>query len=161
MQHVQQLTFVFMQTLYLNIKDGIGVDVDAFCFFDILRQCNFICFLDFHETTAEVFIFCVRQEFFQFCQFCNPAIANGFRDEPCQTMVGMEEPSSLGDTICFIIEFFRIQFIEVLQFLMFQNFCMESCHTIGRMGKMDIHVYHLRNGCPQWQGMPYESDRRQ
>ena len=142
MQHVQQLTFVFVQTFYLNIKDGIGVDVDAFCFFDILRQCNFICFLDFHETTAEVFIFCVRQEFFQFCQFCNPAIANGFRDEPSQTMVGMEEPSSLGDTICFIIEFFRIQFIEVLQFLMFQNFCMERRNTVYGMAAHNGKVCH-------------------
>ena len=53
MQDIQQLSFVFMQTLHLNIKNGIRIDINPLCFLNILRQCNFVFLLDCRKSAAE------------------------------------------------------------------------------------------------------------
>ena len=40
----------------------------------------------------------------------------------CQLRIGMEQPSSLGNAVCFVIEFFGIQLIKIMQLLLFSEF---------------------------------------
>ena len=62
MQDIQQLSFIFMQTLHLNIKNGIRIDINPLCFLDILRQCNFVFLLDCRKSAAEGGILCIRHQ---------------------------------------------------------------------------------------------------
>ena len=142
MQDIQQLSLVFMQSFYLNIEDGIRVHVDAFCFFDIVCQSDLVISLDRHETFTEGCIICIRDQFLQLIQICNPILTDFFTDQVSQFSVGVYQPSSLGDPVCFIVEFFRIQFIEISQFLIFQNFCMQRSYAVYGMAAYDGQISH-------------------
>lgn len=52
----------------------------------------------------------------------------------------MHQESSLCDSVCLVIKFLRHHFVEVSKLLIFQDLCMQSCHTIdrktGNNGKM-------------------------
>ncbi len=49
MQDVEELPLVLMQSLYLNIKDRIRVDLDAVVDLDILCKADLVFTLDLHE----------------------------------------------------------------------------------------------------------------
>ena len=42
----------------------------------------------------------------------------------------MKEEPSLGNTVCFIIEFIGHHFIEILQLLFLQDFRMKPCNAV-------------------------------
>ena len=142
MQDIQQLSFIFMQTLHLNIKNGIRIDINPLCFLDILRQCNFVFLLDCRKSAAEGGILCIRHQLFQLIQIGNPTLADGFGNQLCQLRIGMEQPSSLGNAVCFVIEFFGIQLIKIMQLLLFQNFRMQCRYPVDRMTPDDCQKCH-------------------
>ena len=55
----------------------------------------------------------------------------------------MKQETSLGNTVCLIIEFFRIHLIEISQFLFFQNFRMQLCHTVYRISACNGKMCHF------------------
>ena len=55
----------------------------------------------------------------------------------------MEKESSLRNTICLVIEFPWIHFIEILQLLILQNLCMQLGYTIDRITCNDSQMRHL------------------
>ena len=55
----------------------------------------------------------------------------------------MKKKSSLRDTVCLIVEFLRHHLIKIFQFLIFQNLCMQSCHTIDREPRSDGKMCHF------------------
>ena len=55
----------------------------------------------------------------------------------------MHEESSLGNSVCFIIEFLRHHVVEIFQLLMFENLCVKSCHTVYRISRYNGKMCHL------------------
>ena len=45
MEGVKKLAFVFVQSLYLNVKYGIGIDYDIIGFFDVRGDLSLLAFL--------------------------------------------------------------------------------------------------------------------
>ncbi len=54
----------------------------------------------------------------------------------------MKQETSLSNTICFVIEFFRHHLIEISQFTLFKNLCMQAGYTIDRKACHDRHIRH-------------------
>ena len=55
----------------------------------------------------------------------------------------MEQKTSLGDAVGLVVETIREHFIEILQFLIFQNLRVQSCHTVHRVAGHNGQVGHL------------------
>ena len=55
----------------------------------------------------------------------------------------MHKETSLCDTICLVVELLRHHLIEVFQFLILQDLCMQLCNTVDRITCNDCKVCHL------------------
>ena len=62
MQNIQQLALVFMQTLYLYVKYGIRVYINAVMFFDIFCQTDLVLSLNLHKFLLCLFIIHIRKQ---------------------------------------------------------------------------------------------------
>ena len=58
-------------------------------------------------------------------------------------MVAIHQPATECDTICLIIEFLRIDIIELLQLAVLKDLCVKCCHTIDGIAVVDIHMCHM------------------
>ena len=142
MQYIQELAFIFVETFYLHVKDRTRINVDAIVLFDVFCETYFILVFDLHEFTSRVFIFHV---WFQLCdlgQVCNPAAADLICNPVCKQRISVSQESSLGNTVCLVVEFLRHHLIEIFQFLMLQNLCMKFCHTVYRKSRNNSHICH-------------------
>ena len=101
-----------MQSLYLNIKDGIGIQGHAFCFLHISSQILFAIHLNFCKAVKHVLIILIIKEFLQFVGIFFEAVTDGLCKKSCKFSVTGEKPSSEGDSVSLIIEFLRIKLIE-------------------------------------------------
>ena len=55
----------------------------------------------------------------------------------------MHQPSAERDAVGLIIEFLRIEFVEMLQFLILQNLRVQGCHTIDAEAIVNVNVCHV------------------
>ena len=74
-QNIHQLTFVLMQSLDLNIEDGMRIDFDSIMLLDVFCQTYFVLVFDIHELLQSFLVICVNLQFCQFRQIGDPAIA--------------------------------------------------------------------------------------
>ena len=98
---------------------------------------------DIHKLLLSSFVICVNFQLRQFRQICDPAVPDMIGDPGSQQRVGMKEETSLGDTVCLVIEFFRVHLIEISQLLFFQDLCVQLCHTVYRVAAGDSQMSHL------------------
>ena len=58
----------------------------------------------------------------------------------------MQKPAAEGDSVSLVVEFLRIQTVEIVQLGVFQNIGMQRGHTVNAEAIMNInmsHVYHI------------------
>ena len=58
-------------------------------------------------------------------------------------MVTVQEPAAEGDAVCLVVEFLRIDLIEVVQLIVFQDLRMEAGYAVDAEAVMDINVSHV------------------
>ena len=143
MQNVHQLTFVFMETFYLYIKDRIRIYFNTIVLQNVFCKTYFILVFDIHEFLLCFLIICINFQFGKLFKVCNPFISDMIGDPVCQKRVCMKQETSLCNTVCLIVEFLRIHFVEISQFLFLQDICMESCNTVHRVTACDCQMGHL------------------
>ena len=49
MQDIQKLTLILMQSLYLYIKDGAGINLDTIVLQNVLRKTYLVLIFDIHK----------------------------------------------------------------------------------------------------------------
>ena len=55
-------------------------------------------------------------------------------------MVTVQEPAAEGDAVCLVVEFLRIDLIEVVQLIVFQDLRMEAGYAVDAEAVMDITI---------------------
>ena len=55
----------------------------------------------------------------------------------------MHEPTTESNTVCLVVEFFRVNIIEGFQLRILQDFCMKCCYPVYTKSIVDIHVCHV------------------
>ena len=142
-QNIHQLTFVLMQSLNLNIEDGVRIDFNSVMLLDVFCQTYFVLIFDIHELLQSFLVIRVNFQFCQFRQIGDPAVTDMIGDPVSQQRVRMHQETSLCNTVCLVIEFLRIHLVEIFQLLFFQDLGMQSCNTVYRITASDCQVGHL------------------
>ena len=112
--------------------------------FDVSCKTLFVLELDRHEFFQSLFVI---QPFLQSAhlgQVCNPLFCTELLCYPVgKQRVRMHKETSLCDTIRLVIEFLRHHLIEIFQFLVLQDLCMQLCNTVDRIACNDRKMCHL------------------
>ena len=135
-----------MKPLGLNRKNTVWIYCDSLCTLQPFSKFFFIRLFDVVQSAKDRFIINKSTQLFQFKCILFKAVTDHIFDQSRQHGITFQQPASKGDTIGLIIEFFRIQAIEIIQFTVFQNFCMQCGHTVRAVRKMNIHMGHVY--CP-------------
>ena len=110
---------------------------------DVFCQTYLILVLNLHKLFLGSLVISQICQFFKLRQICYPFPARMPCTPVCQQRIAMSQKSTLGNSVCLIIEFFREKLIKVLKLLIFKYLCMKSCNTIYRVASNDCHVCHL------------------
>ena len=143
MKNIHQLTFVLVKSLYLYVENRIGIYFDSIVLQNIFCQTHLILIFNVHELLLSSLVICINFQLRQFRQICDPAVPNVVSDPGCQQRVSMKEETSLCDTVCLVIEFFRVHLIEISQLLLFQDLCVQLSHTVYRIAAGNSQMSHL------------------
>ena len=76
MKDVEKLSLVFVETLYLYIKDGAGIHIDAVVLLDVFCQTNLVLILNIHELLLTFLIVSINRQLLDMGQVGDPLIAN-------------------------------------------------------------------------------------
>ena len=119
-----------MQTLCLYIENGIDIDINVQCILNISRKDFLTLHLHIHKFLLQILIIYVLHQILQSLRVGLECRADRFFQQIAQLRVGVQQPSSVRDTICFVVEFIRIDVIEVLHNIFLQYFRMQCSHTV-------------------------------
>ena len=137
MQNIQQLTLIGVQTLCLCIENGIWVNFNTCQILDICSE-NILSFLlDCKESFLNSRIIHILH---QICKvfvirlvFCTDQLI----EHVFELWVAVEHPSSWCNTVCLVLEHFRIHTIEIIEQIVLQDFRMDLGYTVDRMRTMN------------------------
>ena len=143
MKKVKQLTFVSVKTFYLNIKDSICRHFYTCCFLDIVCQTLFSSLLNLIELVQDFLVIQVSCKIFKLMDIVTPTVTNHvinccWKFRSCNLC-----PTTLNDTICLVIEFFRINSIEVVKGIFFKKFCVEFGNPVDWVTTNNRQVSHM------------------
>ncbi len=143
MENVEKLSLVLMEAFHLYIEDRVGIHLDVIVFLDIFCQTQFVLVLDLHELLLGLGILCQGLQSGDLRQVCDPAVPYLGSHPVCQQRVAVQQESSLGNPVCLIVETLREHLIEIMQFFVLQDLCVEPGHTIHGIAGYNGHMGHL------------------
>ena len=142
MQNIKKLTFVLMETFYLNVKDRARINFNSIMLFNIFCKTYFVLVFNLHKLTSGLFVVRKRSELFNLRQICDPSISDLICNPVCQKRVSVCEESSLCDAVCLVTKFFRHHLIEITELLCFQDICMQLRNAVYRKSRDNSHICH-------------------
>ena len=148
MQNIQKLSLILVKSLNLDIENGVRVNLYTVVLQNIFRQTLFVLELDVHKLLLRFFVICINSQFLDLGQICDPVRTNVVGYPVCQKLISVKQETSLGDTVCLIVEFLRHHFIEISQRLILQNLCVQSCNAVYRIACSDCKMCHLHLTIP-------------
>ena len=114
MQDIKKLTLVLMQSLYLNVKDGTRIYLNAVMLQNVMSKTHLVLIFDVHKFLLCLFVICINLQLFDLRQICDPFTAHMICYPVCKKRVPVKQKSSLGDTVCLIVELLRHHLVEIL-----------------------------------------------
>ena len=100
MQRIQHLTFVFMQTFGLYVKDKRRIYDRTLSFFQHGSKTFFIMILDFREFLSESSVVGIWFQFAQAFRVFDPLRSNRLTDQICQFRIAAHQPAAVCDSVC-------------------------------------------------------------
>ena len=140
---IEQLSLVLVKPLDLHVKYGIRINRDAIMLLDIFCQTHFVLALDLHKFFLRCRIVRIFCDAVDHRQIHDPVLAHLLCHPVCKQRVGMKQETPLCDTVCLVVELPREHLVEVLQFLILEDLCVEPCHTVHAVAGNDRHMRHL------------------
>ena len=113
---IHLLAFVFMQTFYLNVKNGIRVQFQSLGVLQIGNKLSLLFCFHIQKLCKYGRVRHELSQFFQFHGIFLPAFSDERGDEGGKLRVAGHEPAAEGDAVGLIVEALRVQFVEVVQF---------------------------------------------
>ena len=132
-----------MQTLCLYIENGIDIDINVQCILNISRKDFLALHLHIHKFLLQILVIYILHKILQTLRVCFKIRTNRLFQQVAQLRVGVQQPSSVCDTVCFVVEFIRIDVMEVLHNILFQNFRMQCSYTVDTVRADDCQVCHV------------------
>ena len=142
MQDVEELSLVLVETFYLHVENGARVNIDPVVLFDIFRKADFVLVFDLHELASRRLVLYVRFQLRDLGQVRDPAVADLICDPVCEKRVAVCKETSLGDSVCLVVELLRHHLIEVSELLRLQDVRVEPCHAVYGEACDDRHIRH-------------------
>ena len=143
MEDVQELAFVLMKPLYLYIKNGPRVNINAVMLFDVFCKTQLVLVFNIHELLLCLRVVCVYLHLSNLGKICDPLVSDMVCYPVCKKRVCMEKESSLCDTVCLVVELLRHHLIEISQLLILQDLCVEPCNTVYRIACNNGQMCHF------------------
>ena len=103
-----------MQTLDLNIIDGLFVQLDSLRLFQVFGKLMLILFLDLQKAFQNCLVIFISKQFFQFHGILFKSVTDAFFQQFHQTRIAVQEPAAECDTVGLIVKFFRINLIKCI-----------------------------------------------
>ena len=79
-------------------------------------KCNLIILFYLHEFAKYFFIINEPGKLFKFGSILLKSWSNQIFDKCCQFRVAFDKPAAESDSVCFVVEFFWVQVIKMIQF---------------------------------------------
>ena len=127
---IHLLSLVLVKSLYLNIKDRFRVNLYTFMLLKVSCKFFFLAHLKSLELIKNFLVIDVVKELFKLISILLESITDCLRKEISKWMVAGKEPSTEGDSVCLIVEFLRIELVEIVKFALLEDICVDSCNTI-------------------------------
>ena len=107
-----------MQTLYLYVEDGLRVNNDTVVLLNVLRQTQLVLILDLHKFLLRLCVTCKLLQLCDLGQIRDPAVPSLGGHPFSQQRIAVQQESSLGNTVCLVVEALREHLVEILQLLL-------------------------------------------
>ena len=111
--------------------------------FQETSQFPFVVGFDIFQFSFDCSLILIRKKVFQLRSIMVPVAAKNAIQVVRQAWVGMHEPTTEGDAVCFVVEFFRVNVVEGFQLRILQDLSVKSGNPIYTVSIMDIHVGHM------------------
>ena len=132
-----------MQTLDLDIVNGIVIQHDSLCFCKIIFQLGLSAVLDIKQALQNGSVIDKRAELLQLHRILLKARSDQGFNQICQLVVAVQQPAAEGNAVCLIVELLRIDLVEVVELRIFQNFRVQVGNAVDTVRKMNIHMCHM------------------
>ena len=143
-KNIHKLTFVGVNTLNLNVENGIGVKVNVIVRFDIIGKILFAKKFnvgDRAEKFGVVDVFVKKVKLFRVTM--PNAAANGFVDKVGKFGIGAHKPATMSNAVGLVVEHTGPVFVEVVKSGRFKDVGMNASDAVNRMGADDSKSSHM------------------
>ena len=142
-QCVQLLTFVLVETFYLNVKDRIRAYFQSLSLAQVSAQIFFVFVFDLKQLIKNFVIIFVRQKFLKLCGVFLVSLSDRLVQQGGQTRIAVDKPASECNSVCLIVELLRINLVEVVQLRVLEDLCVQRCNTVYTESVVDIDMRHM------------------
>ena len=142
-QCVQLLTFVLVETFYLNIKDRIRAHFQSLSLAQVSAEVFFVLVFDLKQLIKNFVIIFVRQKFLKLCGVFLVSLSDRLVQQGGQTRIAVDEPAAECDSVCLVVELLRINLVEVVQLRVLEDLCVQSSNAVYTEPVVDIDMRHM------------------
>ena len=142
-QRIELLAFVLVETFYLDIEDRIRADLQSLCLAQVSAEIFFILVLDLKQPVQDLVIIFICKKFLKLCGVFFVAFADGLVKQRGQTRVAVEQPAAEGDAVCLIVEFLRVDPVEIVQLGILQDLRVQRGNAVYAESIVDVNVGHV------------------
>ena len=116
-EDIHQLPLILVDTLDLNIVQSIERDVVTSVRLDPPLEPCLVLSLDLDESIHEVFVSCIGSQLLQVVERRDPLVdaTEGVTDQVGELWITAVDPSSWSDTVGLVLEFTRVQLVELFE----------------------------------------------
>ena len=141
-EHIEQLAFVFVDALDLDIEQGVGIDAQFDFAQDVTCQSLFIGLFGGHPPLAEVGVFGIRNEFLQPFQIADPIRTDDRGDQGGEFGIALGQPASGCDAVGDIAETAGIERMKIAEQFFLQDLAVQFGYAIDGMTSDDGQMGH-------------------
>ena len=142
-QCVELLTFVLVETFYLDIEDRIRAHFQPLSLAQVSAEIFFILMFDLKQLLKNFIVIFVCKKFLKLCGIFLIALSDRLVQQSGQTRIAVDEPAAECDTVCLVVELLRINLVEVVQLRVLEDLCVQSSNAVYAESVMDIDVCHM------------------
>ena len=136
-----------MQTLDLNVKDKLGVDLYAVHLLDIGGELLFLRVFDLVELFDAVLVDILVQ-LFHLAHILEPAGADTLRDKGCELGVAQAEPAALGDAVGLVLEALGIDPVPLFENVVLEDLGVDPRNAVDIAADIHREPCHMNLAVP-------------
>ena len=142
-QKVHLLPLVLVQTLCLDIENGVRIDLDIPGVLQILRKTRLVAALDGHQIAENLLVIRILPEFLQLLRMADEVIPDLSGNVASKLRIAGEQPSAEGNPVRLVVKLLRIDVVEISQLRLLENLRVKLRNTVDRLSIVDINMRHM------------------